>query len=105
MLDPNEKQRVIVRAHVKSIPGKPLSRPFTLGELFCQKELGRELRTRQDICGFDAVHLLPNFDSENDISGWFIFDIGVNRYVEREELVGMQHRMYYAHFDEKSQEW
>ena len=105
LLDPDEKRRVIIRARLKTIPGNPLSRPFTLGELFSQKLLGRGLRMQQNVHGFDAVHLLPNFDSENDVKGWFLYDFGVDRYMDRAELTQTQHQMYLAHFDERSHDW
>lgn len=59
--------RAIIRANVKKVPGNPLARPNTLGRLFCQQELQRDLKLRCDETGFDAVHTLPGFDSEKDV--------------------------------------
>lgn len=100
-----EEQRVIIRAHVQTIPGNPQSRPFTLGELFSQEVFYRPLRTEHSADGFDAVHIPPGFDSPNDVKVWFMFDFGVKRDIDRAELVEIPLHVYLAHFDSQKQEW
>lgn len=96
MLDSTKEQRVIIRAHVKHILGNPLAHPFTLGKLFSQKILNRELRKEWNPNGLDAIHILPGFDSQNDI-----IDFGVKCHIKRPELTKTPHQQYLAHFDEK----
>ncbi|KAK5167842.1 uncharacterized protein LTR77_007541 [Saxophila tyrrhenica] len=108
------EQRVIIRANVKSIPGDPLARPFALGELYSQQVLHRSLREsgpgdepddEQSPVGFDAVHLLPGFDSPNPIQGWFVFDIDVRREMGKKNICTLPHYNYSAQFDDDKREW
>ncbi|KAK4910571.1 hypothetical protein LTR49_020775 [Elasticomyces elasticus] len=93
-------QRVIVRAYVQDIPGDLQARPFTLGELFCQSELKRSLREHNDN-GFDAVHIPPSFDSENNVKVWFMFDLGVKGPITRGELLQIPLNAFVARFDKE----
>jgi hypothetical protein len=102
---PEIQRRVIIRAHVQQIPGSPPARSSVLGELFAEKKLGRALRQEIGDHGIDATHILPGFESEEDTKGWFMYNFGVNEYIDKSQLVHIPHELYYAHYDEANKNW
>lgn len=97
-------QRGIVQAHVQDIPGDPQARPFTHGELFCRSKLKRSLMEHNEN-GFDAVHIPPSFDSENNVKVWFMFDFGVKGPITREELLQISLNAFVARVDKEHGQW
>ena len=89
--------RIIIKACVTDIPGDVLSRPITLGELFCTKILNRKLDTCIHVSGFDAVHIPGGFDSETPLKRWFIYDLNVVEELGKDELLTITHSIYQAH--------
>ncbi|KAH7317667.1 hypothetical protein BKA65DRAFT_541701 [Rhexocercosporidium sp. MPI-PUGE-AT-0058] len=92
----NDSQRVIIRVCVTDIPGNPQERVYKLGRDFCQQILHRSFNNNlQDAC-HDAMHFLPNFDSENDVKAWFIYDFNVTKPLSKEEILAVPHAVYHA---------
>ncbi|KAH7317361.1 hypothetical protein BKA65DRAFT_557563 [Rhexocercosporidium sp. MPI-PUGE-AT-0058] len=89
-------QRVIIRVRVMDIPADVQKRVSRLGRDFCQQILQRPFNNNlQDEC-HDAMHFLPNFDSENDVKAWFVYDFNVTRPLSKEEVLTIQHNVYHA---------
>jgi len=88
----SENLRVIIRIPLKYIPGEILARPLTLGKLFCEAHLHRDLDER---CGRDHLIIPPGFDSEQDVKRWFIIDYNVKGLVRREDLQRNVRHEYY----------
>lgn len=95
--------RILIRAQVQSIPGDPLARPVTLGQIFCQTQLERDLVLDDENPTFDVPHVPPQFDSNDNISVWFMFDLGVRRQkpIARAELSKVPLEAYFACHDEE----
>ena len=88
--------RVIIRVCVTEIPGERENRVYCLGTDVCRQLLNRPLNNNlQDEC-HDAMHFLPNFDSENDVRAWFIYDFNVTGSLERAQILEIQHKVYHA---------
>lgn len=88
----------MIRAHVLQIPGVKEGRPHALGQIAFPCILGRSLQTTLDT-GFDAVHYAGNFDSEEDVKAWFMYDVGVTEKVDRKALEEIPLRCYLAHHE------
>ncbi|WPG98149.1 Hypothetical protein R9X50_00093500 [Acrodontium crateriforme] len=87
-------QRVCIYISVQSIPGSPSARPFTLGEIFCQIQFGRELNLYEDSHSIDDLHIPGGFDSENDVKRWFVYDLGVRQTLDSSEHHRILHEPY-----------
>ena len=91
---------------MQDIPGDCLARPFTVGEHFCRNVLIRPLRDKEDgDNGFDAVHIPPSFDSNQNVKIWFMLDIGVQGPISREQLPHIPLRAYVARVDKEKDSW
>ncbi|KAH9222681.1 hypothetical protein DL95DRAFT_143274 [Leptodontidium sp. 2 PMI_412] len=90
-------RRVIIRVCVTDIPAaNPQERVYRLGRDFCQQILQRSFNNNlQDEC-HDAMHFLPNFDSENNVKAWFIYDFDVTGPLSKEEVLTIPHEVYHA---------
>ncbi|KAH6706279.1 hypothetical protein BKA61DRAFT_697916 [Leptodontidium sp. MPI-SDFR-AT-0119] len=89
-------QRVTIRVRVTEIPTNPENRVSRLGRDFCQQILQRPFNNNlQDEC-HDAMYFLPNFDSENDVKAWFLYDFNVMHPLSKEEVLTIQHEVYHA---------
>ncbi|KAH6716265.1 hypothetical protein BKA61DRAFT_479327 [Leptodontidium sp. MPI-SDFR-AT-0119] len=88
--------RVIIRVCVTEIPGERENRVYRLGTDFCMQHLNRPLNNNLQAECHDAVHFLPNFDSENDVRAWFIYDFNVTGSLERAQILEIQHRVYHS---------
>jgi hypothetical protein len=89
-------KRVCIKACVQDIPGNPLARTSTLGELFCQKVLRRPFRETLDVESYDHSHIPPGFDSPNPVNVWFVFDLDVKGELDKERLDSVPHFVYLA---------
>ncbi|KAH8698129.1 hypothetical protein GQ44DRAFT_718427 [Phaeosphaeriaceae sp. PMI808] len=89
--------RIIIKACVTDIPGDVCRRPITLGEIFCHKVLNRQLNTRIQESGFDAIHIPGGFDSKRPLRRWFIYDLNVVEELGKDELNTISHSVYQAH--------
>jgi hypothetical protein len=85
--------RVAIYVKVLDIEGDPLSRHITLGQAFCSSVLSRDLHHQIHPNGYDACHIPPKFDSDQDVSVYFLFDIGV-----KGPLLGDDDRSRIPHF-------
>ncbi|RFU25280.1 hypothetical protein B7463_g11064, partial [Scytalidium lignicola] len=94
--------RVIIRVCVTDIPGNPLERVYQLGSDFCTQMLARPFRTKVQEEGYDAMHILPNFDPKNSVKAWFLYDFNVTRPLSKEEVLQIQHEAYLATRQEDS---
>jgi hypothetical protein len=101
-MDNTKPLRVVIRVCVTDIPGHRLARSHRLGRDFCLQVLGRQLKERKD-GGFDFVHILPNFDSENAVKAWFLFDFNATEAVDKPQLrAAIRHKVYHATRQENS---
>ena len=86
--------RACIRLRVKNIPGEILKRPWTLGQIFCQFRLQRDLDPLGDSHSFDDFRIPGGFDSEEDVKRWFVYDLGVEGQVARTEHHRITHEVY-----------
>lgn len=102
-------KRILIRAGVQQIPGAPDARPWNIWELFCTHQLHREVRTSsqqpQSELGFDEVHVLPNFDSPNDVKAYFLTDVGVKEGADQPDLTSITFEVYRAAYDTTNEQW
>jgi hypothetical protein len=78
------------------IPSGRLARVRCLGSNFCQQILGREMNNDLQAECHDAEHCLPNFDSENDVKAWFLYDFNVTGPLDKTEVLKISHKVYHA---------
>lgn len=88
--------RVIIRVCVTDIPGDPVERAYRLGCDFCEQILQRPLCIKIQAGGYDAVHLLPNFDSCNSVKAWFLYDFNVTSRLDKKQILMIPHEVYLA---------
>jgi hypothetical protein len=69
--------RVIIRVRVMDIPSGRFARARCLEDSFCEQILRRKMNHDKQAKCHDADHCLPNFDSENDVKAWFLYDFNV----------------------------
>ena len=82
--------------------GKTRVKGYRLGRDFCQETLKRPFnKSLQDEC-HDAMHLLPKFDSENEVKAWFLYDFNVTGPLGRREVFTIRHEVYLATWQEDS---
>ena len=89
-------KRICIKACVQDIPGDPLARSSTSGELFRQSIFQRPFRETSDVKGYDHSHIPPGFDSPNPVKVWFIFDLDVKAELTKEQLKSVPHFVYLA---------
>jgi hypothetical protein len=41
--------------------------------------------------GFDYVHVLPNFDSKNDVKAWFLYDFNITGPLDKNQILAIPH--------------
>ncbi|KAF4629659.1 hypothetical protein G7Y89_g8486 [Cudoniella acicularis] len=96
----NNPTRVIIKAHLRDIPAETKQRVHRLGSDFCEQMLGRPINIQVQQGGYDAMHFLPGFDSairnDENISRYFIYDFNVTGRLDKEELLGIEHKFYLA---------
>ncbi|PLN81862.1 hypothetical protein BDW42DRAFT_185165 [Aspergillus taichungensis] len=88
--------RVVVYAHVTDIAGDPQRRHNSLGELFCKQILGRDFHAELQPSSYDHVHIPADFDSDQPLKRWFIFDLGVKQQLTAEAVAQIPHAVYMA---------
>lgn len=102
-------RREPINAGVQQIPGEPGARPWKIWELFCNHQLHREARMTphqsQIDLGVDEVHVLPNYDSPNDIKAYFLTDVGVEEGADKIDLASIPFEVYRATYDNTRQQW
>lgn len=84
------------------IPSGRFARARCLGDSFCEQVLGRKMNHDIQAKCHDADHCLPNFDSENDVKAWFLYDFNVTRPLDKLEVIEIPHRVYHATRQENS---
>jgi hypothetical protein len=88
--------RVVIRVCVTDIPAKPVERVYRLGCDFCQQILNRSFnKNLHDEC-HDAMHFLPNCDSENNVNAWFLYDFNVTGPLDKGQVSAIPHEVYHA---------
>lgn len=45
---------------------------------------------------YDAEHCLPNFDSNQDVKAWFLYDFNVTGTLDKTEIMKIPHKVYLA---------
>jgi hypothetical protein len=95
-LDSAAPTRIVIYACVTDIPGDASRRPWTLGNLFCNAILHRDLNAKLHVSGFDSMHIPHGFDSERPTKRWFIYDLNVVRTLDKDELLKIPHLVYLA---------
>ncbi|RMZ67686.1 hypothetical protein GMOD_00001646 [Pyrenophora seminiperda CCB06] len=95
-MDSTASMRVIIRVRVTDIPGEPLRRHTTLGEMFCDKILHRPLIAQPNPTCYDGMHIPDEFYSELPVKRWFIYDINVQGHLDREQLLDIPHKVFLA---------
>ncbi|KAL4951903.1 hypothetical protein BDW69DRAFT_201135 [Aspergillus filifer] len=97
--------RVIIYSRATDIPGVPERRFITLGEIFCEEVLGRELHWVINPSSYDFVHIPPGFDSKDSIKRWFIMDLNVREELSRVDLQHLPHLVYLASWQDKGRKF
>lgn len=98
--DYSTEMRVIIRVCVTDIPGNPLARFLTLGDIFCKQYFHRPLNSIPNTKVYDGMVILDGFDSGKPVNRWFIYDINVKGPRSRQELVAeVPHRVFLARND------
>lgn len=100
-----EEYRLLINVALQRIPGNPCSRPFTLGDAFSQQFHGRNLRLNDGRGAFDGVHIPGDVDSELNVKRWFLFDVGVTRALDREELKEVPLAVFTADYIAEEERW
>ncbi|KAK0110166.1 hypothetical protein ONS95_002817 [Cadophora gregata] len=91
-----EPLRVIIRVCVTDIPGEPEKRVHRLGSDFCEQIISWPFNNDlQDKC-HDAMHFLPDFDSENNVRAWILYDFNVVEPLDKGQVLEIQHLVYHA---------
>jgi len=89
--------RVIISVTVTDLPGDPLRRHTTLGELFSNHCLeARPLSQVVSTSGYDSITVSDGFDSDKPINRWFIYDFNVKDAKSQDELLRVPHQVYRA---------
>ncbi|RDW64321.1 uncharacterized protein DSM5745_09732 [Aspergillus mulundensis] len=88
--------RVLVYARVTDIPGLPQKRYLALGDLVARQLLSRNFHASVHPPVYDHVHIPADFDSEQPLERWFIFDLNVRKALPRSELLQLPHLVYFA---------
>jgi hypothetical protein len=92
----SKPRRIIMRACVTDIPGDPSARSHRLGCDACSQILGRPLSVKAQTEGFDYVHVLPNFDSKNDVKAWFLYDFNFTGPLDKNQILAIPHEVCHA---------
>ncbi len=96
-MDYSTQMRVIIRVRVTDLPGEPLARPWTLGNIVCDQFLHRPLNHHPHPSGYDGMVVLEGFDSDRPVERWFIYDLNVKCALSREELIAtIPHKVFLA---------
>lgn len=96
-MDYSTQMRVIIRVCVADLPGEPLTRPWTLGNIFCNQILHRSLNPQPHPSGCDGMYFLEGFDSDKPVQRWFIYDLNVKCALSREDLLAtIPHKVFLA---------
>lgn len=89
-------RRVMVYVHVTDIAGDPQRRHNSLGETLCKQILGREFHAELQPSCYDHVHIPADFDSDQPLKRWFIFDLSVRQQLTAEAVTQIPHSVYMA---------
>ncbi|EAU31844.1 predicted protein [Aspergillus terreus NIH2624] len=92
----DEPTRVIVYTCVTDIPGDPQRRHNTLGQALCKQVFGREFHAELRPSSYDHVHIPADFDSDQPLKRWFIFDLNVKDQITVEAVSQIPHAVYLA---------
>ena len=90
-----DQRRIIIKALVTDIEGLPEERVKNLGQTFCANVLQRDLNFGQGL-PHDEMHFLPNCDSANPVSAWFIYDLNYMGKLSAQKLEKIAHEVYSA---------
>lgn len=55
--------------------------------------------------GVDEVHILPNYDSPDDIKTYFLTDVGVKEGADKIDVASIPLELYRAAYDNTRQQW
>ena len=89
--------RVVTRAYVPDILGKPRQNPLGLGQIYCRHILQRDFRPEADSSGYcDSFHALLRHDSTEAVLAWFLYDMDVREPFSKEEISRLPHEVYLA---------
>lgn len=89
-------ERVIVYACVTNIPGEPQRRYSTLGRILCKQVFGREFQSKLQPPRYDHVHIPGDFDSDQPVKRWFIFDLNVKQQLDTKAVAQLPHSVFLA---------
>lgn len=88
--------RVVIRVCVTDIPGNKLARATRLAHDFSEQVRRRPFNNNLNAECHDSEHLLPNFDSDNAVRAWFLFDFDVKGPLTKGEVLALPHEVYHA---------
>ncbi|EPE36891.1 hypothetical protein GLAREA_09054 [Glarea lozoyensis ATCC 20868] len=92
----NSPLRVVIRVCVTDIPANPQERVYRLGCDFAEQILRRPYNNNlRDDC-HDAMHFLPNCESENSLRAWFVYDFNVTEPLDKTQVLTISHAVYHA---------
>lgn len=92
----DDAHRVLLRVCVTDIPGCNQKRFHALGNDFCQYHLGRNIRDRPSLSGYDHPHIPGDFDSDKPLKRWFVYDFNVKGPLTKEQTLVLPHDVYIA---------
>ncbi|KAL4943989.1 hypothetical protein BDV06DRAFT_220758 [Aspergillus oleicola] len=88
--------RIVVCVCVSDIPGNPQARHIALGDAVCRDLFSRKLHTTVCPAVYDHVHIPGDFDSDQPLKRWFIFDLNVKETLSRNDVTRLPHLVYRA---------
>ncbi|KAF2653135.1 hypothetical protein K491DRAFT_694949 [Lophiostoma macrostomum CBS 122681] len=100
---PSGARRVLLRVSVTDIPGCRQKRFHTLGNEFSLCQLKRPIRDEPRLSGYDHPHIPGEFDSEQPLKRWFIYDFNVEGPLTNEQTWSLPHDVYLA--SRQSKNW
>lgn len=100
---PADPRRVLLRVSVTDIPGCKQKRFHTLGNDFSLYQLKRPIRDKPSLLGYDHPHIPGEFDSEQPLKRWFIYDFNVEGPLTEEQTLALPHDVYLA--SRQGQNW
>ena len=78
--------RIVIRARVTDIPGKPLDRFYTLGQLFCKQTPKGSFDEDPEHSPHDHAHVPGGFDSDEPLKRYFIYDLNIDQFLDTKDV-------------------
>jgi hypothetical protein len=94
--EPANARRVLLRVRVTDIPGPNQKRFYTLGNDFSQHQFERMIQDKPSLSGYDHPHIPGDFDSDEPLKRWFIYDFNVEGPLTKEQTLALPHEVYVA---------